>query len=261
MRRSDLIYEAAELRDMEESSFARSGEIHGTRFHEVTAAEHREGISAGRYVTLFTQQGDVRKCLTDLLRTFIPEGSVLVAGLGNENICSDSLGPKSLRYIPATAHLSGHRDFKELGMRKVFVLETGVTGKTGMESRDRISCIAGYIHACSVIAIDSLACAETDRLCTTIQITDTGISPGSGVGNDREALNRDTVGVPVIAIGVPTVIDLDSMTGAETQSGLMVTPRNIDIETGRLAEVIGTAVSCALNPGLSEEELRSLILL
>ena len=261
MKRTDLFFEAAEINGSARSSDVHRNEMYGTEYIEVNVDKPSEGIAAGRYITLFTEKGDVRACLTELLGAFIPEGSVLVTGLGNENICSDSLGVKALRYIPATAHLSVHRDFDDLGMRKVYVLEAGVTGKTGIESSGRIACIAEYVEAEAVIAIDSLACADISRLCTTIQLTDTGISPGSGVGNDRRALNRSTVGVPVIAIGVPTVIDLDSITDSGSHNGLMVTPRNIDILSAKLAETIGISVSRALNPGLSEEELRSLILL
>lgn len=260
MRRTDLIYEMAEINGFTKEADVHGREMYGTMYSEVNVTKPTDGVAAGRYITLFTEKGNIRGCLTELLRSFIPDGSVLVTGLGNENICSDSLGVKSLRYIPATAHLSGHRDFYELGMRKVYVLEAGVTGKTGIESSGRVACIAEYVEAEAVIAIDSLACADISRLCTTIQLTDTGISPGSGVGNDRKALNADSVGVPVIAIGVPTVIDLDSITESDTHNGLMVTPRNIDILSEKFAETIGISVSRALNPALSEEELRSLIL-
>ena len=261
MKRTDLIFETAEMKGSTENGSVHGGKMYGTRFSEVNISTAADGLTPGRYITLFTGKGDIRACLTSFISSFLPEGSILIAGLGNENICSDSLGVKALKYIPATAHLAGHKDFRELGLRKVYVLEAGVTGKTGIESSGRVSCIAEYVGAAAVIAIDSLACADIGRLCTTVQITDTGISPGSGVGNDRKALNSETVGVPVIAIGVPTVIDLESITESGSHSGLMVTPRNIDILSDRLAETIGISVSRALNPALSEAELRSLILL
>lgn len=260
MKRTDLICESAEINSGAGTASVHDGELYGTPYTETVVSEQSGNIAPGRYITLFTEKGDIRRSLTSFLKQFIPPGSVLVAGLGNENICSDSLGTRALRFIPATAHLSGHPEFSELGMRSVWVIEAGVTGKTGMESSSRIACTAGYVGAGAVIAIDSLACAEINRLCTTIQLTDTGIAPGSGVGNDRRALNRQTAGVPVIAIGVPTVIDLDSVTGDSTGSGLMVSPRNIDLLVSEFAEIIGISVSRALNPGLSEKEIRSLIL-
>lgn len=261
MKRTDLIFEAAQINAGIKENSVHRGELCGTRYIETEITTRTEGISPGRYVTLFTGTGNVRDCLTELLMTFIPSGSVLVAGLGNEHIAADSFGVKALEYIPATAHLSVRSEFSELGMRSVYVIETGVTGKTGIESSLRIACLARYLGVNAVIVADSLACADIERLCTTIQITDTGISPGSGVGNDRRALNTETVGVPVIAIGVPTVIDLDGLTDSDKHSGLMVTPRNIDILSERMAEDIGIAISRAMNPALTESELRSLILM
>ncbi|MBO6302112.1 MAG: GPR endopeptidase [Ruminiclostridium sp.] len=263
MVRTDLVFECGIMNDIAEENSVHNSEMYGTYYTDIkadNAVSAKYGIKNGRYLTVFTDKGDVKRCLAALLGELIPDGNVLVAGLGNENICSDSLGVKSLSYIPATAHLAEHSEFSELGLRRVCVTEAGVTGKTGIESSERIRCLAELAGAAAVIAIDSLACGDTERLCRTVQITDTGISPGSGVGNDRKALNEDTVGVPVIAIGVPTVIDLSSITGSEDKHGLMVTPRSIDIYTDRLARIIGGAVSSALIPALTEEELCSLII-
>ena len=263
MGRTDLVFECGIMNELTENNSVHNFEMYGTHYININAdkdTSEKYGIKTGRYITVFTDKGDVKRCLASLLQEFIPGGNVLVAGLGNENICSDSLGVKSLSYIPATAHLAEHREFSELGLRKVCVTEAGVTGKTGIESSERIRCLAELAGAEAVIAIDSLACNDRERLCRTVQITDTGISPGSGVGNDRKALNEDSAGVPVIAIGVPTVIDLSSITGSSDKHGLMVTPRSIDIYTDRLAGIIGGAVSSALNPSLTGEELSSLIL-
>ncbi|MBR5090031.1 MAG: GPR endopeptidase [Ruminiclostridium sp.] len=264
MKRTDLIYESALLRDTTLQGAVSEKILFGTRYTDITvdnciSAKH--GLRKGRYLTVFTGEGDVKRCLTALLGELFLPGDALVVGLGNGNICSDSLGVKALAHIPATAHLSANNDFTELGMRRVYVLEAGVTGKTGLESSSRVSCIVRHVHANFVVAIDSLACSGIERLCTTIQITDTGIAPGSGVGNDRKALDLETVGVPVIAVGVPTVTDLDSIVGDVNGHGLMVTPRSIDVSVAALSRTIGEAVSGALNPSLSGEELRELILL
>lgn len=260
MKRTDLFYESAVISGRIKASDVHEGELYGTRYIEATVAEDTDGIAAGRYITLFTERGDVCSCLTEFLRGMVPGGSVLVAGLGNEDISPDSLGAKSLAYIPATAHLSEHSDFRDLGLRSVYVLGAGVTGKTGIESSRSIACTARCGGAGSVIAIDSLACADIGRLCNTIQLTDTGISPGSGVGNDRQAVNHGTLGIPVVAIGVPTVIDLGTLTNSDSADGLMVTPRNIDSVIRKFSEIIGIAVSRALNPNLTEAEIRSLII-
>ncbi len=264
MKRSDLIAENSVIENEIYSESVQLKSAFGTRYTDICLNENdakRSGVRQGRYTTVFTDSGDVKSCLVKLFSEYMTGGCTLVAGLGNRNICSDSIGVKALRYVPATAHLSEHEDFRSLGMRKVYVIEPGVTGKTGIESVRQIACTAAYIGAECVIVTDSLACSDTERLCSTVQITDTGISPGSGVGNDREAIDRNTVGVPVITAGVPTVIDLESIAEEKTGSRLMVTPRNIDVLTDRLAETIGISISMALNPALSEKELRSLILL
>lgn len=264
MKRTDLICENGVIDSEEFSSYVHTKQAFGTRYTDIVTddeAAERTGLRPGRYVTVYSGNGDVKSCIAGLLREMIPEGSVLVAGLGNERICSDSLGTMALRYIPATAHLAQLKDFTDLGMRKVFVAEAGVTGKTGFESSSRIASEVRLAGAEAVIAIDSLACSGLERLCTVVQITDTGISPGSGVGNDRKALDHSTAGVPVIAVGVPTVIDLDCITGSDTGKGIMVTPRSIDASVHRFARIIGGAVSRALNPSLTEDELEALLIL
>ncbi|MCM1335712.1 MAG: GPR endopeptidase [Bacteroides sp.] len=260
MKRSDLICENASLDPRSDRGFIRNYEISGIKCTEVTIDAEREkrlGRSAGRYFTLFVEEEDCGEAILRLLSRLLPrEGSVLVVGLGNERISADSLGAKSLRHIPATAHLSEHEDFSALGLRKVYVLGTGVTGQTGIESARQVRLVADGVDAAYIVAVDALACAERDRLCRTIQVTDTGIEPGAGVGNSRRALNEKTVGRRVYAIGVPTVIDYEQ----PNKEPFMVTPRNIDRITDRYARLIGSALSRALNPVLTEDELSALLL-
>ncbi len=258
MKRSDLICENGVINDKKESFFVHKFYHNRTLCDEIIIdknASEKLGKPAGRYVTIYCDNGDYRECFKKIMSGFIEKGSVLVAGLGNEKICSDSLGAKTLRFIPATAHLSHIDSFEELNLREIFVIETGVTGKTGIESAEQIKCIAEKTGVDFIIVIDSLACSDTNRLCRTIQITDSGISPGAGVGNSRKELNEATTGKKVIAIGVPTVIDYE----AETEN-LMVTPRNIDILVDEFAETIGYGISHALNPYLSREEINALLL-
>lgn len=256
MKRSDLICENSVINDKTKQNFVHNYRLAGTKCSEVTVDEKYEKIlnkACGRYFTLYGR--DCGEALFLLLKKLLPEkGSAMVVGLGNEKITADSLGVKCLRYIPATAHLSVHSDFSELGLRKVYVIETGVTGQTGIETARQARLIADEVGADFIVAVDSLACSEAERLCRTVQVTDTGISPGAGVGNDRKALNRETAGRKVFAVGVPTVIDYDA--DGET---FMVTPRNIDRVTDDYSKMIGIAVSRALNPSLSYEELSALI--
>ncbi len=258
MKRSDLICENGVINNREKHDFVQEYEIEGTKCTEITvdsSFEQRIKKAAGKYYTLFCGASDCEESIFRILTKLLPqEGSAMVVGLGNGKIAADSLGVKCLRYIPATAHLSGHEDFSVLGMREVYVLETGVTGQTGMESARQVQLLAQAVGAGFILAVDSLACAETERLCATVQITDTGIEPGAGVGNSRRALNEKTAGRKVFAVGVPTVIDYSG--GGKT---LMVTPRNIDRLTDGYARMIGKAVSRALNPSLSYEELSALL--
>ncbi len=258
MKRSDLICENGVINAKKEAFFVHKFYIGRTLCEEVTVDEslsEQLGKAVGRYVTIYCDEGDYRECFRKIVAGFICEGSVLVAGLGNERICSDSLGAKTIKYVPATAHLSDLKAFSELNLRKIFVIETSVTGKTGMECAEQIKCIADKACVDFIIVVDSLACSDTQRLCRTIQITDSGISPGAGVGNLRKELNERTTGKKVIAIGVPTVIDYE----AENEK-FMVTPRNIDLLVDEFSEIIGYGISSVLNPMLSRDEINALIL-
>lgn len=258
MKRSDLICENGVINDKKSKKIVHKFNLHRTLCEEIIVDKklsEATGKSEGRYVTIYCDTGDYSKCFSEIISDFIVGGSVLVAGLGNERVCSDSLGAKSLRYIPATAHLSAIQAFDELKLRQVFVIETSVTGKTGIESAEQIKCIAEKADVDFIIVIDSLSCSDTERLCRTIQITDTGIAPGAGVGNSRKELNRSATGKKVIAVGVPTVIDYEDGSGT-----LMVTPRNIDVLIDEYSKVIGYGISKALNPSLSIDEINALII-
>ncbi len=140
------------------------------------------------------------------------DSTVLVVGLGNWNVTPDALGPKVVSKLMVTRHIFQYiPDQVQEGARPVCAIAPGVLGITGIETTEIIKGIVDRIHPQIVIAIDSLASRKMDRVNTTIQIADTGIAPGSGVGNKRMELSRDTLGVPVIAIGVPTVVDAATM--------------------------------------------------
>lgn len=197
--------------------------------------------------------------------------SVLVVGLGNQAITPDNIGPGAVNHTLATRHLVEQVPEHFGHFRPVAALAAGVLASTGMESSELVRAVTDRIKPACVIAIDALASRSLKRVCTTIQLADTGITPGSGVGNHRAALNRETLGVPVIALGVPTVVDvatlcadvlaeagkgdLEPETLNGVGSGLMVTPRDIDQSAADLAKVIGFGVNLALQDGLSVEDL------
>lgn len=136
--------------------------------------------------------------------------SVLIAGLGNRQVTSDSLGPRMAECIFVTRHLGrelGSWFMEENEYGEVSAIAPGVMAQTGMEAVEILQGIVKKTSPDLVIVVDALAARSMSRLCTTIQITDTGISPGSGIGNHRKALSKESLGVPVVAVGVPTVVD------------------------------------------------------
>lgn len=208
--------------------------------------------------------------LRTLLHIEEDEG-VLVVGLGNRAITPDNIGPGAVGHTLVTRHLVEQVPEHFGHFRSVSALATGVLASTGVESSELVHAVVNKIHPSCVIVIDALASRSLNRVCTTVQLADTGITPGSGVGNHRAALDHKTLGVPVIAIGVPTVVDVATLCADVLQeagkgdlepealrgagSGLMVTPRDIDQSAADLAKVIGYGVNLALQNNLSIEDI------
>ena len=174
---------------------------------------------------------------------------VLVVGLGNEAITPDALGPMAARQTMVTRHLKEQLPGDFAAFRSVAVFCSGVLGTTGLESSALTHAVSRMSHPDRIVAIDALCAAEAEKLCRTVQVSDAGIVPGSGVGNARAALSRDTLGVPVVAVGVPTVVDAAVFGAGER--GLIVTPRDIDRQLRDCARLIGYALNLALHPGLT----------
>lgn len=211
------------------------------------------------------------RAAAEVLSPLLPEeGTVLVCGLGNPAMTPDALGPRALDHLLVTRHL------REVlpGFRPVAALAGGVLGTTGLEAAEWIRGAAERVGPSAVIVIDALAARELSRLCTTVQISDTGLIPGSGVGNHRMALNREALGVPVLSVGVPTVVDaatvardiLAASGGADVlpesiraAGPLFVTPDAIDARLRDLAKLVGYALDLALQPGLELEDLEELL--
>ena len=176
------------------------------------------GRSIGSYVTIEAKDMEASENISCVLsrelrnmlmirqEKKLDKMSVLVVGLGNRDVTPDSLGPSVITKLDVSRHiymLKNNKD-KSYGVSAVI---PGVMAQSGMESAEMVSGIVKQINPDVVIAIDALAARNTRRLNTTIQLSDTGIHPGSGVGNHRQGLNKETLGVPVIAIGIPTVVD------------------------------------------------------
>ena len=197
--------------------------------------------------------------LADLIRRCLPPGaeSFLIAALGNPDVTPDALGSLCAEQLLVTRHLSGDPLFASL--RSTALARTGVLGTTGMESAFQLRALCQDLKPDCLIAIDALAGIEAEELCRSVQVCDAGIAPGSGVGNDREALCRESLGVPVIAIGVPTVLDALSLSGEKALGSFFVTPRYIDSAVRELARLIAYGVNLALQPGLSLADMEMLV--
>ena len=297
--RTDLAMESREWADNPPGVSVRTVR-HGSVEETYVAVENEEASRAlekavGRYVTLSCRSmahasADERRQLSsglsDVLRAMIPPfGDLLVVGLGNRRITADALGSRVLESLLITRHMKGLAlDGLQDRLRGVCAVAPGVLGVTGMETAEVVHGIVEHVHPAAVIAIDALAARESSRICTTIQVTDTGIRPGSGVGNHRLGLTRETLGIPVIAVGVPMVVyaaviardaltllmhdmgvqeeeheqAMDTLIGKVIERGMgdmVVTPREVDDMVGKVAEIIAEGLNLALQPRLSAEEI------
>ncbi len=218
--------------------------------------------------------------ISDEISSLLPvNGLVLVAGLGNTEITPDALGPKTVSKVLATRHITGElaRSTGLDKLRPVAVLSTGVTGQTGIETGEHLLSVVKRIRPTAIIVIDALASLRLERLGCTLQISDTGISPGAGVKNHRTQINYDTMGVPVIAIGVPTVVDAvtlatdllkieDERNKVEIKQkvspkgrAMVVTPKEIDLLVDRAAKLISLAINFALQKDFDISDLVKLL--
>ena len=198
------------------------------------------------------------------------DASVLVVGLGNRDITPDSIGPKAVGKLTVTRHISKATENEfNFSLRPVSAIAPGVLGITGIETSEIVKGVIEFVKPQLIIAIDALAARNLSRLGTTLQISDTGITPGSGVGNHRRALNEETLGIPVIAIGVPMVADVltlamdiietmpkndqktngrELMQNVLTKRGesMVVTPNDVDIISQQASDIIADAINIAL---------------
>ena len=249
------------------------------------AAAQAVGKPQGEYLTISTPPFHTGLEITEeelceiagrVARLLPSKGLVLVAGLGNNDITPDAIGPRTIHRILATRHIGGELQ-KQAGLEKlraVAALAPGVLGQTGIETCEIIGAVAGAINPHAVVVIDALAAGNTKRLGCTIQVSNTGISPGSGVMNSRKELSEQTLGLPVVCIGVPTVVDASTLAGdllpgdgaqelrelfEPSGSAMMITPREIDALVSHACHTLSLALNKALQPDMTLEEIGYLV--
>lgn len=244
------------------------------------------GKAVGDYVTVtvpkFSGAEELSEeeieAVAEEINAMLPEeGLILVVGLGNNDITPDAVGPRTARQILATRHISGEiarqNGFAEL--RPAAAIAPGVLGQTGIETAEIIKSLSKDLKPAAVIVVDALAARSASRLGNTIQIASSGISPGSGVMNTRKELSQKSLGVPVVSIGIPTVVDATTLASdllncdedAENRRGffesegasMMITPREIDVLIGHACKTLSLAINKALQPDMTIEEIGYLV--
>ena len=280
--RTDLAYEEV-LNLAENDDFTHHKKSVGAiTAHHIVIHRRNDQIDKepGEYITVELtdlndqdQRDEAAAVMTDCLKQVIFGGRsdverVLVVGLGNQEITADALGPMAAREVIVTSHLFRLQD-PSVGqdMREVAVIVPGVMGQTGMETAEFVQAVARQFQPDLVIAIDALGTRSLQRINRVIQISDTGIQPGGGVGNHRKAINEALLGVPVIAVGVATVVSIEALidqvlsaAGSDDYERIMqhihyhesyqmvLTPKEMDEEVRHLSEVIARSLNQALHP-------------
>lgn len=265
--------------DVEEYDTAENVHISKVVIKSKNAAKNL-GKPIGTYITIEAADliepdeeyhREVSLQIANQLKVIIPdiedEKSILVVGLGNSDVTADALGPYTVDNLCITRHIIreyGKKAYSASKVNSISALTPGVMAKTGMETAEIIKGVIKETAPDIVIVVDALAARNTKRLNRTIQITDTGIHPGSGVGNHRKAITKDTMGVPVIAIGIPMVVDARTIVSDALEnlnipanyltgqidnqlSNMYVTPKNIDETTKRLSYTVSEAINIALD--------------
>lgn len=283
--RTDLALEKRELLGREEPEGVKSEESDqgGVKFTKIRVINEKGsealGKPIGTYITAEIPElmknpvtdEDMIEAIAAQLRSLLPnEGSILAVGLGNTRITPDAVGPKSVSMVLATRHI-GKELSDEIGLgelRSVAGFVPGVLGRTGLEAAESVKGLVGAVSPSAIIVVDALAARKLSRLGTTIQISDIGIIPGSGVGNARKEITERSVGVPVISVGIPTVVDVGTLVADLTGSSseipsesrdMIITPREIDIVIERASELIGMSINKALQPDISVDEMMMLV--
>ena len=319
--RTDLAIEAREIYKQENKSevdgvIVDEVEDEGTVVTTVKITNkdgaEKMGKPVGTYITLDIPEytaydgglmDDVSKAFGKTLKNLVemtPDKTALVVGLGNWNVTPDALGPKVAEKIMVTRHLDVVMpEAIDDSICRVAAIAPGVLGLTGIETGEVIKSLVDRIKPDLVVCIDALASRKIERVNRTIQISDTGISPGAGVGNHRMKINEETLGVRVIAIGVPTVVDASTIANDtidlvlddlinQSEEGkefynmlkkidkneksmlikevlnpyvgdLVVTPKEVDLMIDSLAKIVANGINIALQPNLTMEDINKFL--
>lgn len=253
-----------------------SGEIKITRI-EIRSDEMSEKLRKpkGHYVTLelgeFMRNGEeieAKEVIKNELLRLLPDfNSLLVVGVGNVSITPDSLGPLTANRILATRHLEKGltEQLGFSGIKSVSVIAPGVLGQTGIEVMELVRSAAKSVNADAVLLIDALVAKELSRLGSTVQMSDTGLIPGSGVGNHRSPLTEQSLGVKVYSVGVPTVANAATLvyelTGEKinNKTSMIITPREIDTVIKRSCDLLSYGINCAAQPKIDSQTVMALV--
>ena len=305
--RTDLAIEAHEICSKEEAKAhhfegidVKQDEKNGLYITEIEINSKKGsdilGKPIGKYITLdipnlkYSDEAYKNACITisEQIKKIYPineKTKTLVVGLGNKRITPDALGPKTVSQLFITNHIKKGNDFLGDSFSHVCAIVPGVLGTTGIETKEIIRGVTDRVKPDIVIAVDALASRSLDRISGTVQISDTGINPGSGVENKREGINEEALGVKVIAIGVPTVVDAatvasDSIDAAvsghcidgqsfdrdriyslisKSVGNMMVTPKDIDLVVERASKTVAGGINLALHGNLTLEEIESYV--
>lgn len=295
--RTDLAVEAAEYKQLSEKDgfleTVTTGAIPVSKVRIVNEnAAALTGKPVGNYATVFFDGAFSDEELfeqavnrtAELIREFLKNcRSVLAIGLGNAEMTADALGPKVVDRLIVSRHLKEQLPdlYRELALGELSALRPGVLGQTGIETAELIRAAVDTVKPDAVLVFDALASRRVKRLCATVQISDTGITPGSGVGNHRSRIDKESLGIPVISIGVPTVVDAATLTADALEkvreeipshsakylvdslaqdegsrlrellggyeNNLVVTPQDIDALISRTAKMLSEAVNIAVH--------------
>ncbi len=241
-----------------------------TVYVETEAAAQRLSKPVGEYITIkaenilydTTEYTEAVNMIAQAISSFAPTaGNVLVAGLGNRSITPDALGPETVSRVFVTKHIKKHGgyDFAEK-LGSVSAIAPGVLGTTGIETAEILRGVVGENKPDLVIAVDAFAAGDVKNMASTVQVSNTGLIPGGGTRNRRNAVNKDSLGVPVIAIGVPTVVDAQTLSqGRWEGEPYFITPKDIDLVIDRMSKTIANGINTAVHKNLTIEEIESFI--
>jgi len=292
--RTDLALEANQWRE-QQGMAPNDGIIsrHDVKEHGITIdtvdvksenASRELGKGIGRYITITSDKIPQRdptvmeqisvymsKAMQDMLPRESRDKGILIVGLGNRYVTADSVGPRVVENTMVTRHmLQFIPDQVDKRIKPVSAVSPGVLGITGIETEEIVSSLVSTVKPGAVIAVDALAARSVTRINTTVQISDTGISPGAGVGNKRKGLSRDSLGIPVIAVGTPTVVYASTIINEVADSAdkdrvnamvgdMVVTPREIDTMVDDMAKVISMGLNLLIHEGLTIGEVRTFL--